>query len=152
MNIESAIAPVWSIHFCIVLRRVSKDSLLTFLMPFSYHSIMLCLFFMNFPLQRKATQIRTQIKERKCMDLSTLSVPSDIYFFLSNIQCEIYHQRVQIGRIGNSWDQRVQIGRLQTIRGTKEFRQEQQGGNCGEHELSKDAGFRKSLWVPFLVT
>ena len=24
-------------------------------------------------------------------------------------------------------------------------------GNCGEHELSKQAGFRKSLWVPFLV-
>ena len=66
---------------------------------------------------------------------NTPSVPFYIFFFS---WCEIYYQqRVYIERVGNSCDQWVKIGRI--------------GENCGDYELSKEAGSLKSLWVHFLV-
>ena len=124
----------------IVLRKVSKDSLLTFLITFSYHSIMLCLFFMNFPFKKGNNLInwayhKYESRTKSGSAYNTPSVPFYIFFFS---WCEIYYQqRVYIGRVGNSCDQWVKIGRI--------------GENCGDYELSKVAGSRKSFWVHFLA-
>ena len=116
----------------------------TFLTTFPYRSITLCLFICHEFLHKKTQKQFNYIEQMTNAKIEQRSRNAYAFrpirhLFLSITWCEIYQQR------SKSLDRKSR-----QFMGPKSLDRKSRG-NCGEYELSKEAGFRKSLWVLFLV-
>ena len=132
-NIWSGTNTTWSIHFCIdCLKKGMKRQLIAFCTICSYYIIILCLFVIDSPLRKKQFESIWQMTNAE-IHACSFSVQLPFRSMTEVGQLLYLHFEVIPQRID-----KIDLGSFYAL----------------AHDLStkKKTGFRKSLWVPFLVT